>query len=210
MSQHGRCANGEDSVQLNFTRRQLSEVKITDLKSLAQAIQALHDKYHVPHVVITSVTLSAPESHLSVVGSTMTSTGKARLFKIVFPAIKCYFSGTGDMFGALMVVRLREAVGEAGLTGRPSWLSDDGVAPTELPLAKAARKVLASMHEVLARTAEGMARVVERTEKEIGGEGQIDEKRAHLVKSKAAELQLVRNLSCLQAPEVDFEVVALD
>src|SRR5687767_7962438 len=48
-------------------RRQLSEVKINDLKSLTQAIQALHDKYQIPHVVITSVTLSAPESHLSVV-----------------------------------------------------------------------------------------------------------------------------------------------
>jgi pyridoxine kinase len=140
----------------------------------------------------------------------MTSGGKARLFKIVFPAINCYFSGTGDMFGALMVVRLREAVGEAGLTGRTSWLSDDDVVSTDLPLAKAARKVLASMHEVLARTAEAMPKVMERSEAEIGGGGEEDEKKSHLVKSKAAELQLVRNLGCLQAPEVKFEVLALE
>lgn len=189
--------------------RQLSGVTITDLTSLTQAIQALHDKYNIPHVVITSVTLSAPESHLSVVGSSRTSSGKARLFKIVFPAIKCYFSGTGDMFGALMVVRLREAAAADGVSDRPSWLSDDAVASTELPLAKAARKVLASMHEVLAKTADGMTRVVERTENEIGKMAKADEKSAHLVKSKAAELQLVRNLGCLQAPEVQFEVTAL-
>ncbi|KAH8179753.1 phosphomethylpyrimidine kinase domain-containing protein [Sarocladium implicatum] len=192
-----------------FEAEQLSDVKITDLASLTQAIQVLHDKYHIPHIVITSVTLSAPESHLSVVGSTMSSTGRARLFKIVFPAIKCYFSGTGDMFGALMVVRLREAAAADGVSDRASWLSEDAVTATELPLAKAARKVLASMHEVLARTAEGMPRVVERTEKEIGEAARSDEKSAHLVKSKAAELQLVRNLGCLQAPEVQFEVTAL-
>lgn len=180
------------------------------MPSLTRAIQALHDKYKIPHVVITSVTLSAPEAHLSVVGSTMTSTGQARLFKIVFPTIDCYFSGTGDMFGALMVVRLREAVGEAGVGHRASWVSGDDVPTLDLPLARAAKKVLASMHEVLTRTAEGMTRVVSRTEGEVGAVEQGDEKKAHLLKSKAAELNLVRNMSCLQSPGIEFEVSAIE
>lgn len=208
IGQHASPARGP--VMLTMIPRQLSGVKITDLQSLIQAIQVLHDSYHIPHIVITSVNLSAPDAHLSVVGSTMTSAGKARLFKIVFPTIDGYFVGTGDMFAALMVVRLREAAVTAGVSGNASWLSGDDVATLDLPLAKAARKVLASMHEVLTKTAEGMPRVVERTEREIGKGEEGDEKRAHLVKSKASELALVRNLGCLQAPEVSFEALIIE
>ena len=63
----------------------------------------------------------------------------ARLFKITFPAIDCYFSGTGDMFGALTVVRMRETVhATPGLDAVPSWISDDSVDALDLPLARAA------------------------------------------------------------------------
>jgi pyridoxine kinase len=178
----------------------LSEVKIVDMATLTQAIQVLHEKYRVPHIVITSVNFSAPDhppSHLSVVGSSMTSDGKARLFKIVFPAIDCYFSGTGDMFAALMVVRMREAVSEVpGLGARPSWLSDDDTPTLELPLARAAERVLSSMNEVLSRTREGMPRDL----KHKSGD-QI----SHLANTKAAELRLVRHLDCLRSPKVEFK-----
>ncbi|KAJ3522027.1 hypothetical protein NM208_g13033 [Fusarium decemcellulare] len=151
-----------------FEAELLSECKIHDMDSLHKAIQVMHDKYRVPHIVITSVNLEAPDhppSHLSVVGSSMDSTGKARFFKIVFPSIDCYFSGTGDMFGALMVIRMREAVYHADerLRNTASWLSDDSVSATDLPLARAAEKVLASMHEVLSKTCEGMRKVVDKT-----------------------------------------------
>lgn len=183
------------------------------MDSLARAIQALHDKYRIPHVVITSVTLTAPDqpsSHLSVVGSSMTSAGRARLFKIVFPAIDCYFSGTGDMFAALMVTRMREAVHAVpGLQQRESWLSEDAIAPQELPLARAAEKVLGSMHEVLEKTRQGMVRVMERTRAEMAEGDQADEKKLHLVKSKAAEVALVRNLDSLRSPSAKFEVKAI-
>ncbi|KAF5019578.1 hypothetical protein F66182_8409 [Fusarium sp. NRRL 66182] len=192
-----------------FEAELLSEVKIIDMDSLRKAIQVLHDKYKVPHVVITSVNLEAPDHpplHLSVVGSTMTSLGKARFFKIVFPSIDCYFSGTGDMFGALMVIRMREAVFHAddGVRNTASWVSDDSVSATELPLARAAEKVLGSMHEVLSKTCEGMKRVVERTTGEMKSEDRVDETKVHLVKSKAAELQLVRNLDCLRSPATQY------
>lgn len=186
------------------------------MDSLNKAIQVLHDKYKVPHVVITSVNLEAPDhppSHLSVVGSSMTSSGKARLFKIVFPSIDCYFSGTGDMFGALMVIRMREAVYYAAdaerLRRTESWLSDDSVKAIELPLARAAEKVLASMHEVLSRTCKGMETVVEKTTGEMKSEDRKDGQKVHLVKSKAAELQLVRNLGCLQSPSTKFPAKAI-
>lgn len=136
----------------------------------------------------------------------MTSSHKPRAFTIRFPAIDAYFSGTGDMFAALMVVRMREAVlsaaGEQGLGNRAAWLSDDSVDALDLPLAKAAEKVLASMHEVLGATCQSMKAEVRRVETEIGTE---DEKRLHLAKSKAAELRLVRHLGSLRDPKVQFK-----
>lgn len=188
--------------------RLLSGVKITDMDSLTNAIQVLHDTYHIPHVVITSVKILAPDvpnSHLSVVGSTMTSTGRVRLFKIIFPAIDCYFSGTGDMFAALMVIRMRQAVSSIpGLSEKASWLSGDDAPTLELPLVRAAETVLASMHELLSRTSQSMEKVVERTTKGMSEEERKNEGKMDVVRSKGAELQLVRNLECLRAPEVQF------
>ncbi|KAL0938907.1 pyridoxine kinase [Colletotrichum truncatum] len=200
-----------------FEAELLSGVKITDMESLQSAIRALHSKYRIPHIVITSVTFTAPDhppSHLSVVGSTMNpETGEPRLFKIVFPAIDAYFSGTGDMFAALMTVRIREAVMAAsksvsqGATGgkslkdTKSWLSGPEVDALDLPLARAAEMVLASMHEVLTQTARGMQEAVRAV-----GEAKTEEeqKKLHLLKSKSAELKLVRNLACLRDPVVEF------
>ncbi|KAH7328406.1 Ribokinase-like protein [Stachybotrys elegans] len=183
-----------------FEAEVLSDVKIVDMDTLTQAIQVLHEKYRVPHIVITSVNLLAPDhppSHLSVVGSSMTSGGRARLFKIVFPAIDCYFSGTGDMFAALMVVRMRQAVAEVpGLGQRPSWLSDDDTPTLELPLARAAERVLASMNEVLSRTKEGMPKDLK---------PKTADQNSHLAATKAAELRLVRHLDCLRSPKVEFK-----
>ena len=193
------------------------------MASISRAIQVMHERYGIPHIVITSVSLPHPDhpvSSLSVVGSSMTSDRRARAFKIVFPAIDCYFSGTGDMFAALMVVRMREAVHKGrgceqggSLMERQSWLSDDGVDAPDLPLAKAAEKVLASMHEVLSKTAENMERTVKKAPHVDGvtdGEGtEVEQKKGHLLKSKAAELRLVRHLDSLRFPKVEFRATRL-
>ena len=106
------------------------------------------------------------------------------------------------------------------MMGRASWLSDDEVDALDLPLARAAEKVLASMHEVLAKTAERMEEVVEKARAEAGvergvvvdGEGagaEAEKKRMHLLKSKAAELRLVRHLDSLRFPKVEFRATRL-
>lgn len=204
------------------------------MSSIHRAIQVMHERYAIPHIVITSVSLPHPDhpvSSLSVVGSTMTSDRRARAFKIVFPAIDCYFSGTGDMFAALMVVRMREAVHNGGNTNglmeKEAWLSDDSVDALDLPLARAAEKVLASMHEVLTKTAESMDSTIKKAqagvaaaerekekEKEkdavVDGVGRGDEERKmHLLRSKAAELRLVRHLDSLRFPQVEFRATRM-
>ncbi|CAJ2501114.1 Uu.00g039670.m01.CDS01 [Anthostomella pinea] len=238
-----------------FEAELLSGVKITDSATLERAIEVLHEKYNLPHIVITSVSFPlsasqapslagsrahspapaapgspqqsrAPQTRtMSVVGSTRTSDRRPRLFKIHFPVFDCYFSGTGDMFAALMVVRMREAVcnngggPEGGVLNTESWLSPDGVDALDLPLAHAAEKVLASMHEVLARTCEAMPKEMEAAVARLrrkGGVGQngaqqegkngeeLDEKTLHLLRSRAAELNLSRNLACLRDPTVAY------
>jgi pyridoxine kinase len=175
------------------------------MDTLKQAIIILHTRYRIPHVMITSISLPSPGAPPSffVVGSTSTSTLGPRIFGVKIPAIDCFFSGTGDMFAALMLVRLREAVWEVeGLHARHAWVSDDEVEAEELPLAKATEKVLASMHEVLTRTKESRDEEMRKWEEKVGNEE--DEKKTRLVRSKAAEVRLVRNLGCLRDPIVKF------
>jgi pyridoxine kinase len=127
------------------------------------------------------------------------------MFGVKIPAIDCFFSGTGDMFAALMLVRLREAVYHTeGLMSKAAWVSDDDVEATELPLAKATEKVLASMHQVLSKTKEKRDEEMAKYNAQPGGRGKDDERKLRLVTSKAAEVRLVRNLSALRNPEVNF------
>jgi pyridoxine kinase len=179
------------------------------MDTLSQAIKTLHDQFRIPHIIVTSISLPAlgAAPSLSVVGSTFTSTAEPRIFEIKIPALDCFFSGTGDMFAALMLVRLREAVYNVeGLINTKSWVSGDEVEATELPLAKACEKVLASMHEVLSRTKVSRDQELEKY-KGVNWEG--DEKRKRLVESKAAEVRMVRNLDCLRHPVVKFRAETL-
>ena len=113
---------------------------------------------------------------------------------------------------------------------RAAWLSGDEVDALDLPLARAAEKVLASMHEVLAKTAERMEGTVEKARRGVAAEVVVDgdgvgsvgvdgteaaagtaaeKKKTHLLKSKAAELRLVRHLDSLRFPKVEFRATRL-
>jgi pyridoxine kinase len=144
----------------------------------------------------------------------MTSTAKPRIFKVEVPAVDCFFSGTGDMFAALMVVRLREAVTAVpGLGQTHAWLSKDDVEATELPLAMAAKKALASMQEVLIRTKKKRDEELESFQQKSKARDsglQEDDKDSHLRITKAAEVRLVRNMECLRNPELKFHAEKVD
>ncbi|KAF2756611.1 Ribokinase-like protein [Pseudovirgaria hyperparasitica] len=217
-----------------FEAELLSDTKITDLSSLARAVHVLHRVHGVPHVVITSLRLDhtstykttdaepgeekkeeeeeeAQQQTLTIIGSTSTTSHKPRLFRIDVPAYPIFFSGTGDMFAALAVARLREAVAEAGLLRVRSWKSGDEVRSGEgLPLARACERVCASMGAVLGKTAVGV-RGWEGREGERGGggggkgdgdngEGEGVERARHLARTRAAEVKVVRNVEDLRVP----------
>lgn len=192
--------------------RVLSEIKITSMPTLKDAIAKLHKTHRIPHIIVTSIQLPDCPSTMSIIGSTARSDFTPRLFKIDVPAIDCFFSGTGDLFAALTIVRLREAITEVSLTGTKSWLSADNVKPLELPLARAAEKVLGSMHTVLSKTKiardkelEGLVGPLGAMEKE-----KDSEKRLGLRRTKAAEVRIVRCLGNLREPSLDWTAEAID
>lgn len=235
MGDNGRIYVAEDTVPAyksllkdadlilpnQFEAELLSDVKIHDLASMEQAISKLHQAYTLPHVLITSIRLpptasstpaagsegQASAAKLSVIGSTATSSGKPRLFRITVPALPVFFSGTGDMFAALLVSRLRQAAKSANVMDKPSWRSEDEIVGPDLPLAKATEKVLASMHAVLKDTAEHYDAAVEElsNEKELNeGTGPVADKdketERHLKLTRAAEVRVVRNTKVLREP----------
>ncbi|KIW62658.1 pyridoxal kinase, variant [Phialophora macrospora] len=210
-----------------FEAELLSGVSISSLSGVANAIRTLHAVHGTSHVVVTSVRVGAATdananpSTLTVVGSTKKQDGQARLFKIEVPVLDCYFSGTGDMFAALMVARLREACAQANLLDRPSWMPDDDVEATELPLAKATEKVLSSMQTILEKTwtarDEEMKKFGTSPGASIGGvegEGEGDTvgegQRRFLAETKAAEVRVVRNARDLMLPEGRYKAQAME
>lgn len=225
MGDNGRIYVAEDEVPVyrklirdadlilpnQFEAELLSETKIHDLESMAAAIGKLHRVHRVPHVLITSIRLPATQvatpttgqeeegkaAKLSVIGSTATSGMKPRLFRITVPALPVFFSGTGDMFAASLVARLRQAAKKAGILGKPSWMTDDDVPSQDLPLAKAVEQVLASMHAVLKDTAEHYDAAVKKWDE---GHSEGDETQRHLMLTKAAEVRVVRNANMLKDP----------
>ena len=148
-----------------------------------------------------------PVENLTIIGSTATSDFKPRLFRIDTPALPLFFSGTGDMFAALTVPRLIEAVHAAStpdmdLTTRPSRRSPDEVAPTNLPLAKASSKVLASMQAIRAKMAESCHERMSACDERIdrGGGGEQLEKNRHLALMNASEVVVPRHVRDLLNP----------
>jgi pyridoxine kinase len=115
------------------------------------------------------------------------------------------------MFAALTVARLREAVFAADSTLRStkSWVSPDDVQATDLPLAKATVKVLASMHSVLERTLEArdaeLRAAASATEEELSSSEEEKQKREYLRRTKAAEVRIVRNARFLREPDAEFQ-----
>lgn len=93
-----------------------------------------------------------------------------------------------------------------------SWVSTDDVGAVDLPLAKAAEKVLGSMHTVLTKTKEARDKELEGMGGPLGAmEKEKDsEKRLGLRRTKAAEVKVVRCLGDLQAPSLDWKAETLN
>lgn len=136
-------------------------------------------------------------------GSSITSTGASRKFVVDVPIIDGFFSGTGDLFAALTLTRLREYSAAAGLLGSKSWIPPDETETLDLPLVKAIEVVLGSMHLVLQKTRSARDRILERAGEEKG------ERERHVQVTRASELRLVQCQEELVRPGLKFPATLL-
>ncbi|KAL9090112.1 MAG: hypothetical protein Q9159_002177 [Coniocarpon cinnabarinum] len=199
-----------------FELEVLTEMSVTDLRSCVTAMESLHQRHGVRNVVVTSLRLgrqdltSAPlfadlrhDEILGVVGSTSTSDGSSRPFLLTITLLPVSFRGTGDMFAALMAVRLREAALSRGLVGNgASWSPGNDITATELPLAKATEKVLASIYAVLAKTAKRRDTELVVPSK-VSSDEENEEKAQHLRTTKASEVRVVQHVEELRNPPIN-------
>ena len=186
------------------------------MEGVVDAIGRLNER-GVGHVVVTSLRLMGMEGRLVVVGSSKMADGRRRVWKVEVKEIKGFFSGTGDMFAALMVGRLREECEKMGILGVKGWMPGDEVRAEETPLAKAAVRVLSSMQMVLEKTAEARDREMEgwggSKDGIVGGvdgdQSGDEETRRHLAHTKASEVRVVRCWRDLVSPNDRYKAEAV-
>ncbi|KAG0229235.1 putative pyridoxal kinase [Actinomortierella wolfii] len=200
-----------------FEAEVLTGIQITSWDTCKMAIQTFHDA-GVENVVLTSVALPVKEveehaihaingglsdSHsvedgvkkptLYCVCSSREGDEKqaAKIFAISFPTYDGYFTGTGDLFSALLVARLEEALRD----NQPSddhALKDKGLTA----LARACIKVIGTMNAVVLRTYLAQKGLT-------GGPG-FDRTQASAASIvKQCELRLIQSKKDIEHPNID-------
>jgi len=85
-----------------FEAELLTNIKLVSEMDVVRAIQSLHEEYDLPAVVITSVELNNQSFYLY--GSCKIQ-GKHDFFRIPLQKVQGSFTGTGDLFAALLTGR---------------------------------------------------------------------------------------------------------
>lgn len=121
-----------------FEAETLVGFSLDGIESIKKCLHILHKELNVPNVAITSIKLHGDEANLISVGSTCdATTGIIQSFYFSFPNLHSYFTGTGDLFAALLADR---------------FYHEKTDKKSSKPLENAMQKVLAVMHTVLTST----------------------------------------------------------
>ncbi|GAO45947.1 Ribokinase-like protein [Saitoella complicata NRRL Y-17804] len=163
-----------------FEAETLTGLTITSLPTLRTAMTALHEAYGVKHVVITSIQLPSHPDSLICAGSTQTP-GKHMhaQFWYQVPKQPGFYSGTGDVFAALLLAHL-----DAGS------LAEGGA------LQIVVRKVLSTLSSILSRTRKGMEEELQTSSTDLDR----NEKEEKVRVIRAAELRLVQSQEAILRP----------
>lgn len=85
-----------------FEAELLSHVQISSMSDAVRACEVLHGK-GPKVVVITSLSFPNEEESIAILASIRTDGGTVKVYKLVVPRIQGYFTGTGDLFSALLL-----------------------------------------------------------------------------------------------------------
>jgi pyridoxine kinase len=92
------------AIRCNPTRL-LSDIQIASLADAARACDVLHAK-GTKVVIITSMSLPERPNELVLFASRVADGNEAQRLQLVFPKLDKYFTGTGDLFSALVMARM--------------------------------------------------------------------------------------------------------
>ncbi|KAF5379520.1 hypothetical protein D9615_006506 [Tricholomella constricta] len=151
-----------------FEVETLTQVKLEDLPSLRKAFSILHDTYHVPNVIITSIPLtpwlynalppaiqpsSDSEYLLCIASSRVLPSSLPVVYAQCVPLLPGYFSGVGDLFSALLLAHFHSPSSPATIPNLISTSTSTSTVPhPQTPLAHAAAYALATTHHILRLT----------------------------------------------------------
>lgn len=180
-----------------FEAETLTGIKIKSRQDVLEVLRVLHTEYKAPNVVLSSVTLPCDDSLedsqkdlIYSIGSTVSPRDNApRPFYYSYPALKSYFTGTGDLFAALAVDRFYKHT-----SGNPTAIPCDSIDVLDLPLVKTVGEVLGVVQSVLARTWANSSSLTSNP----GAIGNIESMRN-------SELQVIQSRDLIPATDTPFK-----
>ncbi|KAK4050792.1 putative pyridoxal kinase [Microbotryomycetes sp. JL201] len=197
-----------------FEAELLTDVRILDAASLRLALRTFHDRYRIPNVIISAVSLPRDELvHLGFDLGKLQTDPSARMlvcsgstivsdpqddqlrtvsFGIAFPELAEHYEGVGDVFSALILGRFPDA--------SPSH-------PVS-PLAHVAELAIASLQGILTRTrAHAVALAKHYPDAIIPRDGESAEERVKRL--RMVELKLVQSQREILEPVILYQAIAL-
>jgi pyridoxine kinase len=187
----------------------LTDVRIIDVPSLRNALKILHDQYHVPYVVISSIPLrpwlldtlpveSRPQDlehdagtdYLLAIASSASDASSATpqspsaVYTRYVRCLPGYFSGVGDLFSALVLAHFHA--------------THTNVQKGESPIAHAVSQALAKTHAILSLTHEYASALPEEDRLPTDEELDAKEPQRKIRRMKGRELRLIQGQDILR------------
>ncbi|KAK9464138.1 Ribokinase-like protein [Lipomyces oligophaga] len=161
------------------------------------ALHAIYEKYKTPNIVISSAVLDESDAPAEFIcaGQTIRKDGTRCQFLLRLPFIDAYFTGTGDLFGALVADRFCRRHYQALQTQDQE--ADATVADEDLPFVRAVEEASAAVQAVLRNTADAVAAYdkTEDTKAQITGVARPAKgtKERRIMDMKNGELRLIQS-----------------
>ncbi|KAK9479488.1 Ribokinase-like protein [Lipomyces japonicus] len=176
------------------------------------ALDKIYEKYAVPHIVISSIVLPSNKdrSEFICAGQTIAPDGSKVKFYLTLPFIDAYFTGTGDLFAAIMTDRFHHytAIKTASNSNSlQSWVK------SELPFVRAVEDVSAIVQNVLINTARLTNAYNQAEEQKVAdshgsyARPAIGTKERRIMDMKHSELRLIQSQDQIRNANVNVKAV---
>ncbi|KAG6868053.1 hypothetical protein C0993_007912 [Termitomyces sp. T159_Od127] len=180
-----------------FEVETLTDTKLEDLPSLRKALSILHERFHVPNVVVSSIPLTPWLSLALPSAIEQFAQERPILYAQSVPFIPHYFSGVGDLFSALLLAHFPRPV--ASNTDIPLESA------LKCPIAHAAAHALAITHHILRLTHAHATSLPEHERLSTDDEADALEPLRKTRRMRGRELRLIQGQAAIRGVGVDVK-----